>query len=255
MNRRQWPRYCKLVLVAGLLFGAAAPPFALAQSTTDTYEYDALGRLVRVDNSTSGDRAGYDYDAAGNRIAVAIGEFANFSIDDVVRTEGNNFVFTVTKSGATTVSHNVSYATANVSASAGSDYTAKSGTLTFTSSETTKTVSVTTADDSVYEAIETFNLNLSSPTNGATITDSQGVGTLYDNDPAPIPVRNVAGVVQSGFHDVITDVPGFFTIYETYETSSSQLIYLNADIGFCVTSTTLTTGYSWTGNGCEMVKN
>jgi hypothetical protein len=52
----------------------------------------------------------------------------------------------------------------------------------FAAGETSKSVIVTTIDDFVVEGIETFTLNLSAPTGGATIADGQGVGTIYDND-------------------------------------------------------------------------
>jgi Calx-beta domain/Salmonella virulence plasmid 65kDa B protein/Bacterial Ig domain/Insecticide toxin TcdB middle/N-terminal region/FG-GAP-like repeat len=108
----------------------------------------------------------------------------SFSVDDVSISEGGTLSFTVTKAGATTQSHNVNYATANNTAVA-SDYTAKSGTLSFTAAQTTKTVSVATTVDSVYENNEILRLNLSSPTNGSTISDNQGNGTINNNDAAP----------------------------------------------------------------------
>src|SRR5207249_2930701 len=75
----------------------------------------------------------------------------------------------------------VNYATANGTATAGSDYTATSGSLTFAAGTTTRTVSVTTLGDTIPEANETFVVNLTSPTN-ATIGDVQGIGTIQDND-------------------------------------------------------------------------
>jgi len=101
-------------------------------------------------------------------------------------TEGGTLVFTVTKSGSTYVSTSVNYATANGTAAAGSDYNATSGTLTFGPSETTKTVSVATIDDSIHESAETVLINLSSASGGA-ISTSQGSGTINDNDAAAQP--------------------------------------------------------------------
>lgn len=45
---------------------------AFAQSKTTIYTYDALGRLTFVEDSQNGNRD-YDYDAAGNRLKVAVG--------------------------------------------------------------------------------------------------------------------------------------------------------------------------------------
>lgn len=98
-------------------------------------------------------------------------------------TEGTSSVFTVTKSGTASVSCGVSYATANLTATAGSDYTAASGPLTFTSAQTSKTVSVATTDDTTVESAETFKLTLSSPTGGAALgTPSSATATINDND-------------------------------------------------------------------------
>jgi len=40
---------------------------------------------------------------------------------------------------------------------------------------------VQTAVDKVYEAAETFTVTLSNPTNGSTIADGIGIGTILDN--------------------------------------------------------------------------
>jgi hypothetical protein len=112
------------------------------------------------------------------------------SINDVSLTEGNsgtkNATFTVNLSEASTQSVSVNYATANDTATAGSDYTAESGTLTFAAGETSKTISVAVTGDTTVESDETFNVNLSNASN-ATIGDSQGVGTILNNDSSQPP--------------------------------------------------------------------
>lgn len=95
-------------------------------------------------------------------------------------------VFTVTRSGDTTGTSSVDYSTANASAIAGSDYTAASGTLTFTAGQTSKTISITILNDATVENNETFYVNLSNPVN-CNITNSQGVGTITNDDTAPDP--------------------------------------------------------------------
>ncbi|RME19991.1 MAG: PKD domain-containing protein, partial [Candidatus Zixiibacteriota bacterium] len=93
--------------------------------------------------------------------------------------------FTVTRTGffgATTVD----FATVEGSAVAGSDFTAVGGTLSFAHGETSKTVTVPIVDDSLNEGDETFSLDLSNPTNGATLgTPSTAAVTIVDNDPVP----------------------------------------------------------------------
>ncbi len=110
------------------------------------------------------------------------------SVNDVSLNEGDSGTstlnFTVTLSAASNLTVTANFATADNSASAGVDYQAASGGLTFNPGETTKTVSVTLVGDTTNEADETFFLNISAPTN-ATISDSQGVGTIL-NDDAPV---------------------------------------------------------------------
>jgi len=124
----------------------------------------------------------------------------SFTIGNATVTEGGIATFTVTKTGATTSSYTVNYATANGTAIAGSDYTAASGTLTFLPSVVSKTISVSTTDDTAVESAETFNVNLSGASGGATISDSLGVGTINDNDAAPpsFAVANATAVAEGG---------------------------------------------------------
>ncbi|MEW6257959.1 MAG: Calx-beta domain-containing protein [Pseudomonadota bacterium] len=118
------------------------------------------------------------------------------SVADASVTEGNSgtkvMTFTVTLSAAATSAVSVAYATSNGTATAGSDYAAASGTLTFAAGETTKTIQVTVNGDAVVEGNETLNLTLSSPS-GATIADGSAVGTITNDDvAAPLPTVSVA---------------------------------------------------------------
>ena len=61
----------------------------------------------------------------------------------------------------------VDYASADISAMAGSDYTAVTGSLSFADGEISKTFSVDIIDDADYEGDETLSLSLSNPTGGA----------------------------------------------------------------------------------------
>ena len=78
----------------------------------------------------------------------------------------------------------VSYATVDGSATAGSDYTAESGSLTFTPGQTSKTVSVTLTNDAVSEDDEAFTFELSNAS-GVGIVDGQGVGAIVNDDTDP----------------------------------------------------------------------
>jgi hypothetical protein len=106
-------------------------------------------------------------------------------INNVSVTEGNSgtttATFTVTLSAASGQTVTVNFATANFTASAPSDYVARSGTLTFAAGTTTQTIAITINGDTSDESNETYRVNLSGATN-ATISDSQGTGTIVNND-------------------------------------------------------------------------
>jgi probable HAF family extracellular repeat protein len=108
------------------------------------------------------------------------------SIGDVSVTEGNsgttNAIFTVTLSAPASGPVSVNFATANGSATAGTDYLASSGTLTFAPGQTTAQVAVAVHGDTSAEPNENFQVNLSAAV-GAIIADGQGIGAIVDDEP------------------------------------------------------------------------
>jgi hypothetical protein len=144
---------------------------------------------------------GADFDVNGARDVAVVDSFGAVSalindtppstppsvtINNVSVTEGNSgmtgAVFTVSLSAASTSPVTGHYATSDGTATAGSDYQAASGTLTFAPGETSKTISVPVIGDRLAEPNETFFVNLSGATN-ATIATGQGVGTILDDEP------------------------------------------------------------------------
>jgi hypothetical protein len=102
-----------------------------------------------------------------------------------------NAVFTVTMSAVSGRQASVNYATGGGSAAAGTDYTTTTGTLTFAPGVTSLQINVPVLVDTLDEANETFNVNLSGAS-ALTIADSQGVGTINDDDPLPsVSINNV----------------------------------------------------------------
>jgi len=119
------------------------------------------------------------------------------SISDVSVAEGNagtsTATFTVGLSTAASGSVTVNYATANGTATAGSDFAAGSGVLTFAPGQITTTATIAINGDVTVEPNENFLVNLGSPV-GATIADGQGQGTIVNDDLAPVPTMSVDDV-------------------------------------------------------------
>ena len=114
----------------------------------------------------------------------------SISIDDVTITEGDagtqNAAITLRLSQPASNTVSVRFATAGGTATAGSDFLAKAGSVSFAAGTTTRQVLIAIKGDRAYEPNETFSINLSSPTR-ATIADQSGIVTILDNDPAPAP--------------------------------------------------------------------
>ncbi|BCM94044.1 hypothetical protein IAD21_05940 [Abditibacteriota bacterium] len=90
----------------------------------------------------------------------------------------------VDRSGDTTLSTTVQYATANGTATQPGDYITTSGTLTFGPNEVSKFIPIQIVNDNVSELSETFTINLSVPNsgNGTTTTISTGTANININD-------------------------------------------------------------------------
>lgn len=95
----------------------------------------------------------------------------------------NEALFTVSLSAPFVEPVTVSYATADGTAVAGTNYTATSGTLTIAPGVTTQTIRVPILDSGNQTTALTFTLNLSSP-EGATVSQSQATGTIEPSDQA-----------------------------------------------------------------------
>ena len=137
------------------------------------------------------------FDAQGNQGSAASATFTvdedadtpRLSVSDAIVTEaaGAELAFTVrldraVESGHGTVS--VDYATRDMTADAGVDYVAASGTLTFAVGEQQKVVKVRVLEDSHDDDGETLNLVLSNAL-GAIIADGFGRGVIRNSDPLP----------------------------------------------------------------------
>ncbi len=135
----------------------------------------------------------------------------SLTVGDASVTEGNSgtqdLAFTVALSAQATTPVTVAYATGNGTATAGSDYTSASGTLTFAPGQTTQIVHVQVAGDSAVESNETLTINLSSPI-GATIADGTATGTIINDDVAPPPPPPPLPALSISNTSVVEGTPG-----------------------------------------------
>ncbi|MEH1924481.1 beta strand repeat-containing protein [Nostoc sp.] len=145
--------------------------------------------LSNATNSTIADNQG---------LGTILNDDANLptlSINDITVVEGQTpqAVLTVTLSSASSQAVTVNYATTPGTATANTDYTSRNGTLTFAANTTTATITVPILNDNLNEANETFNVNLSSPTNAA-LQKASGTVTITDTLQASTTTTLAAGV-------------------------------------------------------------
>jgi Ca2+-binding RTX toxin-like protein len=109
-------------------------------------------------------------------------------------TTPQNASYTVTLSSASNQTISVNYATANGTATAGLDYTATIGTLTFAPGATSQVINIPILNDSLNEADETFTLTLSSPTNAVLGAVTIATTTITDTITAAVTTTLAANV-------------------------------------------------------------
>jgi hypothetical protein len=165
----------------------AAFPFVVAQARRFAEPTTPLAAMIEVSEFSA------CFPVTGGTPPVP-----TLSIDDASVAESDagttTATFTVTLSAAASSAVTVAYATANGTATAGGDYTAASGTLTFAAGETSKTINVSVAGDTTVEPNETFTVTLSAPS-GAALADASGQGTITNDDsapPPPLPTMSIA---------------------------------------------------------------
>ncbi len=125
----------------------------------------------------------------------------SISVADVSMNEGNsgttNAVFTITLSAVSTHDISVDYATADGTATAGSDYVALQGTRKIPAGTACPgnpvnpvcQITVQVNGDTIYESNETYTLNLSNQT-GASMARGTATGTIVNDDTPPVLIIN-----------------------------------------------------------------
>jgi hypothetical protein len=97
---------------------------------------------------------------------------------------GASVVVTVNRTGNTSGTSTVDFASSNGSASQLKDYEVANGTITFAAGQTSRTFRVLIVDDVFPESSETVNLTLSNSTNASLAAPSTATVTIVDNDSA-----------------------------------------------------------------------
>ena len=180
-----------------------------ADETTETFAVNLSGATnatIAVDQAI-----GTINDDDAPSITVASDPSAN---------EGQDLNFTISLAQPSPDNVTVNYTTRDNTARAGEDYEFTSGTVTFFPGVTNIDIPVATINDQVFEGQEQFTFNLSGASGGATLLRRQGIGTINDDESAPI-ITVVPASVEEG-NAGGPNVPLTFTA--TLSSASSQTV-------------------------------
>ena len=151
--------------------------------------------------------------------------------DVTVNEAAGTATFTVTLSAASGLPVTVGFATADGTATAGSDYTAAAGTLSFAPGVTSQTITVPIVNDAVYEGSEAFTVTLSAPTN-ASIADISAIGTIVDDGTGPGGTDNDAPFVTSATSPTVVEGGNLdFTITLSNASTTPTVVSLGTPTG------------------------
>lgn len=157
-------------------------------SATVTVTFIAVSEGVYYDNA-SGVGAEADLDTGNNSVAGDLtvlpgAGVIEFEVDaQGVSEDAGGVAVVVHRLGGAIGTVSVDFATSNLTATAGSDYTATNGTLTFTNGELSHTIYISVSEDAVAECNEDFIVRLSNPAGGAVVLRTTNtLVTIFDND-------------------------------------------------------------------------
>ena len=214
--------------------------FAAGNSTTTVTIYPTADTLYEPDETvilSAAPGTGYNIGAPSEAIGTITDDDAapTISISDVSLDEGDSgtttFSFAVSLSNASSTNITVDFATEDGTSTQPSDYTVKSGTVTFLPGETSKQIAIEVNGDVTYETNESFFVNLNNNSANSTLGNSQGVGTIFNDDS--VPALAIGDVTQpegnSGTNNfdfaVMLSHPSYQTItvhYSTTDGTASQ---------------------------------
>ncbi|WP_083871633.1 Calx-beta domain-containing protein [Acidovorax sp. KKS102] len=123
----------------------------------------------------------------------------------------------------------MAYSTADASATAGADYTAATGSVSFAAGQTSQRVSINILDDLTIEGNEYFHLNLGAITGTSEVVVADGVGTAFiggnDQPAIALPIISTGSIVVSeadGYAEFVVrlNAPATSTITVSYTTNA-----------------------------------
>jgi len=153
---------------------------------------------------------------------------------------GGTLTLTVNRTGTTNNAVSVDFATADVTAAAGTDYSATNGSLSFAGGETSKTITVDISDDDLQEGNETFRVVLSNPAD-ATLGVATNTVTITDDDAGSVTLSTGAVTVAEAAGSVT------IVVLRTGATNTAVAV------SFTTTNGSATAGSDYTGTNGTLV--
>ena len=197
-----------------------------------------------VENTASATLAGVE-SAEVTELVTWVGQQTGEPTVSVGSTSGpegdGSLAFSVRLSAASQQTVKVGYATADDTATAGSDYTAVEGELTFAAGTTELTIEVAIADDALDEEDERFTVTLSDAVNATLAATATATGTITDDDDRGVRVTPTDLQVSEG-------ASGSYTVVLTSEPTEEVKVTVTvpADAEFTVDLASLTfTASTW----------
>ena len=166
-------------------------------STFDVLTYDALNSLSNLDftgldiNSTLQFLPQWSSNKLTLKVVDKSAPILAIAPTNVVESESHSgtkpFTFTVTRAVNTTGTNNVNWAVTGSGSNPANatDFVGgvlPSGSVSFTTGETSKVITVDVQGDTTFEPNENFTVTLSNATNGAIITTATATGTINNDD-------------------------------------------------------------------------
>jgi hypothetical protein len=162
--------------------------------------------------ATATDAAGRTATCTFNVTVNPVQAFQFSSPSFAVNESGGNAILTVTRSGVTSGTGSVDFATSDGTATQKGDYIIKLGTLQFAAGETSKTILVPIVDDAYLEGNENFTVTLSNPagTNAILNGNTSTIVTIMDNEtssPTTNPIDDAQFFVRQQYLDFLNRQP------------------------------------------------